>query len=96
LTSSKGINWDHHVDTGAGYEIGLGWTTPDSGIKVADLDGNDKADIIKKENGILEAYYNTGLTSTKGINWDYTWQTGHGYVVGAGWGMADSFVFVVK
>jgi hypothetical protein len=67
---------------------------PDSAIKLADLDGNGRADIVKKENGLLEAYYNTGQTPGKGINWDYIWQTGHGYVVGLGWGMADSAVHV--
>lgn len=85
------MNWDQ--GSADGYEIGWGWTMPDSSLYFTDLTGDHYADIISKHaDGVLGAYYNNGLTPQKGIYWDYNFSTG-GYEVGWGWTMPDDAVY---
>ncbi len=93
LTAAKTINWDYPNDgTGAGHVIGVGWALPNDAYYFADLDGNGRKDMIRKNGGTLEAYYNTGPAG-KGIAWDYPGATG--YVIGTGWGVPDDAVYFV-
>jgi hypothetical protein len=55
------------------------------------LSGDERADLVLKSNGVLYAYYNNGVRSDKGINWDQT--DAGGYVVGEGWGIPDSSLY---
>ncbi len=85
------MNWDQ--GSADGYEIGSGWTMPDSSIYFTDISGDGYSDIIyKHSDGILGVYYNFGLTPQKGIYWDYDYANG-GYAVGWGWTMPDSQVY---
>lgn len=90
INASKGVNWD--FDPG-GYIIGIGWNIPDSALFFADLTGEGRADIIGKDTGELRAFYNNGITPTKGIYWDYA---PGGYVIsGGGWNaFPDSSVYM--
>ncbi|MBO3747385.1 hypothetical protein J5X84_15010 [Streptosporangiaceae bacterium NEAU-GS5] len=92
LTASKGISWDQLATDG--YPIGNGWAgDANSAVYFADLNGDGRADIVKKRtDGVLTAFYNGGLTASKGISWDQL--ATDGYPIGNGWGGdADSAVY---
>ncbi|MBO3747386.1 VCBS repeat-containing protein [Streptosporangiaceae bacterium NEAU-GS5] len=92
LTASKGISWDQLATDG--YPIGNGWAgDANSAVYFADLNGDGRADIVKKRtDGVLTAFYNGGLTASKGISWDQL--ATDGYPIGNGWaGDADSAIY---
>ena len=89
VTAGMGINW---VYVAGGYGIGSGWYMPDSALYFADINGDGRSDITRKDTGNLQTYYNGGVTGSWGILWDYP---PGGYVISTGWGAyPDSSVYI--
>ena len=84
--------WDY--PGAGGYVIGLGWDIPNDALYFADLNGDGRADIVKKtSDNQLQAYYNNGLTPDKGIYWDHP--GAGGYVIGLGWDIPNNALYFV-
>ncbi|MEU8609843.1 VCBS repeat-containing protein [Actinoplanes sp. NPDC048791] len=84
---NNGINGDLTVRWGDPVQIGSGWTGADGGVYFADLSGDGFAEVIRKSDGKLFAYYNNG------INGDLTVRWGDPVQIGSGWTGADSAVY---
>ncbi|WP_433720660.1 hypothetical protein ACQP2Y_36340 [Actinoplanes sp. CA-051413] len=84
---NNGINGDLTVRWGDPVEIGSGWTGADGAVYFADISGDGFAEVIRKDDGKLFAYYNNG------INGDLTVRWGNPVEIGSGWTGADSAVY---
>ncbi|MBO3742684.1 FG-GAP repeat domain-containing protein [Actinoplanes flavus] len=86
---NNGINSDLTVRWSGPVRIGNGWTDADSAVYFADLSGDGYAEVIRKENGNVFAYYNNG------INGDLTVRWGEPVQIGTGWNDPDSALYFV-
>jgi hypothetical protein len=78
---------DLTVRWGNAVEIGSGWNGADGAVYFAGISGESFAEVIRKDNGTLSAYYNNG------INGDLTVRWGNPVEIGSGWIGADSAVY---
>jgi hypothetical protein len=85
---NNGINGDMTVRWGDPVEVESGLTAADTAVYFGDLNGDGRADRITKQGGELIARYNNGITSDLKVTWS------NPTVVGSGWGMADTAVYV--
>jgi hypothetical protein len=85
---NNGINGDLTVRWGDPIEVESGLTAADTSVYFADLNGDGRADRITKQDGELVARYNNGITSDLKVTWS------NPTVVGSGWTMADTSIYV--
>ena len=72
-----------------GGKVGIasGWTGPDSSMYLADLNGDGRAELVSKENGILYAFRNYGYNANGTVSW------GGKVGIASGWTGPDSSVY---
>ena len=84
---NNGINSDLTVRWGNPVQIGNGWSDADGAVYFADISGDGFAEVIRKNDGKLFAYYNNGINSDLTVRW------GDPVQIGTGWTDADSAVY---
>ncbi|MFG2044820.1 FG-GAP-like repeat-containing protein [Dactylosporangium sp. NPDC048998] len=84
-----GYNSNGTVCWGAKTAIGWGWgAVPDAAYKLADLDGDGRADLVSKEDGTLYTYRNCGYRGDGTVCWSATRTA-----IGWGWGAVPDAAF---
>ena len=85
---NNGINGDLTVKWGDPVQVDSGLTVPDTSVYFGDLNGDGRADRITKQGSDLVARYNLGITSDLKVTWSDP------AVVGSGWSMADTSIYI--
>ncbi|MCF2533946.1 FG-GAP repeat domain-containing protein [Yinghuangia soli] len=84
---NNGVNANGTVNWGTKTQVGWGWNGANSSVYFADLNLDNRSEVISKENGGLFSFKNNGTNANGTVNWGTKTQ------IGWGWNGANSSVY---